>query len=244
MNLRMYTELAEWWPLLSAPEDYEEEAAFYTKLLREAGEEPARSVLELGSGGGNNASHMKMAFAMTLTDLSPGMLEVSRKLNPECEHVQGDMRTLRLGREFDRVFVHDAICYMTSVDDLRGAVETAWVHCRAGGAALFAPDYVRETFRGGTDCGGNDGGVRGMRYLEWVWDPDPEDCTYTADYVFALRGEDGQLTVEHDRHVEGMFRREEWLEVLRGVGFEVRIVPFEHSEVEHGQLEVFLCTKC
>ena len=32
---------------------------------------------------------------------------MSRSINPECEHVQGDMRTLRLGREFDAVFVHD-----------------------------------------------------------------------------------------------------------------------------------------
>jgi len=47
-----------------------------------------------------------------LVDKSPGMLEVSRALNPECEHVEGDMRTVRLGREFDLVFVHDAVAYM------------------------------------------------------------------------------------------------------------------------------------
>ena len=35
---------------------------------------------------------------MTLVDLSEEMLAVSRELNPECEHLQGDMRTLRLGR--------------------------------------------------------------------------------------------------------------------------------------------------
>jgi len=35
---------------------------------------------------------------MTLTDLSPQMLTMSRELNPECAHVQGDIRTLRLGR--------------------------------------------------------------------------------------------------------------------------------------------------
>jgi hypothetical protein len=40
---------------------------------------------------------------MTLVDLSEEMLVVSRQLNPECQHHQGDMRTVRLGRTFDAV---------------------------------------------------------------------------------------------------------------------------------------------
>src|SRR5260370_768990 len=83
------------------------------------------TVLELGSGGGNSAFHLKAHFAMTLVDLSPRMLLVSRKLNPECEHIRGDIRTLRLGRTFDAVFVHDAICHMTTEPDLRAVLQTA-----------------------------------------------------------------------------------------------------------------------
>jgi hypothetical protein len=41
------------------------------------------------------------------------------------------------------VFVHDAVAYMTTERELRAAIETAFVHCRPGGAALFAPDHVR-----------------------------------------------------------------------------------------------------
>jgi trans-aconitate methyltransferase len=105
---RFYGDLAVWWPLVSAPEEYVEEAAFAAELLA-SGEGPVREVLELGSGGGNNAYHLKSRFAMTLVDLSPDMLAVSRALNPECEHHEGDMRRVRLGRTFDAVFVHDAI---------------------------------------------------------------------------------------------------------------------------------------
>src|SRR3970040_1216159 len=92
---RMYHELADWWPLLSAPADYAEEAALYRQLLDSTGEAPPVTVLELGSGGGNNASHLKRYYQLTLVDSSEGMLEVSRALNPECEHVQGDMRAVR-----------------------------------------------------------------------------------------------------------------------------------------------------
>jgi ubiquinone/menaquinone biosynthesis C-methylase UbiE len=111
---KLYEELASWWPLMSSPAEYEEEAAFYGTTLAAACDTPPRTVLELGSGGGNNASHLKAYYEMVLVEPSAGMLNVSRALNPECEHVQGDMRTVRLGRQFDAVFVHDAVVYMTT----------------------------------------------------------------------------------------------------------------------------------
>ncbi|HEX2093607.1 MAG TPA: class I SAM-dependent methyltransferase [Longimicrobiaceae bacterium] len=239
----MYAELAPWWPLLSAPAEYEEEAAFYREVLLGACEGSPHTLLELGSGGGNNASHLKARFRMTLVDRSPGMLEVSRRLNPECEHVEGDMRTVRLGREFDCVFVHDAVMYMTTEPDLRSAIETAWVHCRPGGAALFAPDHLRENFRPSTDHGGHDGEREGLRYLEWTWDPDPADTTYVVDYAYLLRESDGSVRVLHDRHVEGLFSRNDWLRLLRETGFEPSVVPFDHSELEPGTYEIFVAKK-
>ncbi len=62
----MYGDLAEWWPLLSPPEEYAEEAAIYQRALLSHARRPLRTLLELGSGGGNNASHLKARFTMTL----------------------------------------------------------------------------------------------------------------------------------------------------------------------------------
>ena len=232
---RLYTDLADWWPLLSAPAEYEEEAAIYAGALLTACADTPRALLELGSGGGNNASHMKRRFEeVVLVDRSPGMLAVSRALNPECEHVEGDMRTLRLGRQFDCVFVHDAICYMTTEADLQAVADTAFAHCRPGGAALFAPDFVRETFRPGTGEGGHDGDQLALRYLAWTWDPDPTDDVYTVDYAYLLREADGSVRVVHDRHHEGVFPRAVWFRTLEAAGFtaEVRNIPHEGIEVD------------
>lgn len=239
----LYGELAPWWPLLSPPADYAEEAVFYERTLLEACARRPGTLLELGSGGGNNASFLKKRFQMTLVDRSPGMLATSRALNPECEHVEGDMRTVRLGRRFDCVFVHDAVAYMATEGDLRKAMETAFVHCEPGGAALFTPDHVRESFRPATDHGGIDGGGRGLRYLEWTWDPDPADTTYTVDFAFLLRERDGSVRVEQDRHTLGLFARADWLRLLSEVGFRPRGVPLEDSELEPGEGTVFVAAK-
>lgn len=220
---RLYGELAGWFHLLTPPEEYAEEAALYRGLLD--GATTVRTVLELGSGGGNNASHLKAHYEMTLTDPSERMLALSRAINPECRHLVGDMRTVRLDERFDAVFVHDAVDYMTTLEDLLAAMETAYAHLSTGGVALFAPDHIRDTFEPSTDHGGTDAGDRGLRYLEWTWDPDPSDSTYVADYAYLLR-EGTEVIVEHDRHVCGLFAREEWLAALRETGFEqVEVVP-------------------
>ncbi len=242
-DLHLYTDLADWWPVLSAPADYAEEADFYRRALLSACVVLPDTLLELGSGGGNNASHLKAHFPMTLVDLSDAMLAVSRRLNPECEHCQGDMRNVRLGREFGAVFIQDAISYITSESDLRDTFRTAWLHCRPGGAALFAPDNVRETFRPNTSHGGHDVGARALRYLAYDWDPDPEDSTYTSDTVYLLRDEGGQIRIAHDRHILGLFSRDVWLQLIEEAGFLASALPFVHSEIEPGTCELFLGRK-
>ena len=93
---RLYQELADWWPLISPPAEYAAEAAYLAELFTTASVD-VRELLDLGSGGGHVAVHLKGRLELTLVDRSAGMLAVSRRLNPECAHQQGDMLTIRLG---------------------------------------------------------------------------------------------------------------------------------------------------
>ncbi len=239
----LYRHLAEWFPVLTAPEEYEEEAKFYSGAIQSACATPPKTLLELGSGGGNNASHMKAHFQLTLVDLSTHMLEVSSMLNPECEHLQGDMRTFRSGRQFDGVFIHDAIAYMLTEADLSKAIETAYLHCKPGGVALFAPDDTRETFQESTKHGGHDRGDRSLRYLEWTWDPDPTDTTYVTDMVYLMREGKGEARCYSERHHLGLFSQADWLRLITQAGFQAQTLPFEHSEIATGSMHVFLGVK-
>jgi SAM-dependent methyltransferase len=240
---RLYQEFATWWYLLSKPEDYAEEATFFFHTLLKFSPSSPETLLELGSGGGNNASHLKHYFHLTLVDLSEDMLQMSKGLNPECEHIQGDMRDVRLDRKFDAVFVHDAVMYITKEDDLKKVLRTAYIHCEPGGVALFVPDHVKETFSPSTKRGGHDGEARKMRYLAWNWDPDPEDSTYVSDFVYLLLNMNGEVRCEYDRHQLGLFSRDTWLGMLETTGFNARMIPFEHSELASGTCEMFLGVK-
>jgi SAM-dependent methyltransferase len=222
--MKLYGELSEWWPTFSTPAEYREEAEFFRRALIESGDPAPTRVLELGSGGGNSAFHLKKRFAMTLVDLSPHMLAVSRALNPECEHLEGDIRTVRLGKTFDAVFVHDAICHMTTEADLRAVMQTAYEHLRPGGVAIFVPDFVRETFVENTDHGGNDTDRGSVRFLQWTTDPDRRDTNYLVDFAILIRDLQGQTRLVHDRHVYGLFPRATWRRLLREVGFDLRSV--------------------
>ncbi|MFO7674888.1 MAG: class I SAM-dependent methyltransferase [bacterium] len=238
----MYTDLASWWPVLSSPEEYADEAEQYRQALVGAARIPVREVLELGSGGGNNASHLKAHFELVLVDLSPAMLRVSRSLNPECEHVHGDMREVRLPRRFDAVFVQDAVSHILTDEDLARVFATAWHHLRPGGVALFCPDFTRETFRPYTSHGGHDRRLRGMRYLEWAHDPDPADTEYQTEMAYLLR-EGDEYRVVQDRSKMGLFPRGTWLDLLGGQGFEASAVQFPVADTDKGGSEGFLARR-
>jgi hypothetical protein len=238
--MRLYRDYARWYRLVDPPEDHFEETETFRLAFESAATPAPATLLELGAGAGHNALHLKQRFRCTLTDLFEEMLALSRTLNPECDHAVGDMRTLRLDRLFDVVLVHDAVAYMLTEDDLAATARTAFIHTRAGGAAIFAPDRLRDTFREGTEVDSGHDELRALNYLAWTWDPDPADDTYSVEYAFLVR-ENGVVQAFHEHHEEGLFSRATWLRVLDSVGYKAQILP---RPIGDGAFdEVFLCRK-
>ncbi len=240
MKMALYSDLVPWYHLVDPAEDHLEEADAFEVAFTRGAVRPPSTLLELGSGAGHNALHMKRRFRCTLTDLSPQMLARSQALNPECEHLHADMRTVRLGRTFDTVLVHDAVCYMTTEEDLLAAARSAFVHTAPGGRAIFAPDCVRETFRESSEVISGDDGTRALRCVAWTWDPDPRDSTANVEFAFLLR-EGTSVSAVHDRHVEGLFSRRTWERILASAGYSVEAM---HRPIGDGEFDdVFLCLR-
>jgi len=233
MKTLLYDELVPFYHLLDPLDDHRDEGEEFGRVLRQA-VPGASSLLELGSGAGHGAHFVKHGFSQTtLTDLSPAMLDRSRGLNPDCEHHVGDMRTLRLDREFDCVLIHDAITYIASQGDLADVARTTAAHLRPGGAGLIVPDCVKESFCDSYEDHAGDDDQRSLRCISWSYDPDPSDDTHLGDFAFLLR-ENNEVRAVHDRHVFGLFSTGTWLDVWRAAGLEVETVtrplPEEYAD--------------
>jgi SAM-dependent methyltransferase len=231
-----YDALAHLWPVLSPPEDYADEARYWRDALRAhfGGRRPR--VLELGVGGGHNLSHLTGGVDAAAVDLSERMLANSVRLNPTVEHHVGDMRTVRLDREFDAVLIHDAISYLTTEEDLRLTFETAAAHLHPGGLLGCAPDWTRESFTGpAASVHGPRGEGGQVTFFEYVHDPDPTDTWIEVIYLFVLR-EGGAARVIEDRHRLGLFPLAVWNERIAAAGFVPGSRPYPVHPGGHGRL--------
>ena len=219
---RMYNDLAWMWPIISPPEEYAEETEEYVRLIREHARIPVTSVVNLGFGGGHNDYTLKQSFAVTGIDISEGMLGLARELNPENTYVGGDMRAVRLGQTFDAVTVFDSISYMRTVDGLKAAFQTAFSHLRPGGVFVTGVEETPESFQqNSTRCLARARNDIEISILENDYDPNPHDTHYEATFIYLIRRA-GDLTIETDSHLLGLFPLKTWLELLAQVGFEVR----------------------
>jgi len=218
---RLYRDLSWTWRIISPPEEYAGEAEeFRVPIARYA--DGARTLLHLGCGGGHLDSHLKAHYRITGVDVSPAMLALARGLNPEVEYVEGDLRTVRLGRTFDAVMAADAIDYMRTEDDLRAAFRTAHEHLRAGGVFVTYAEFTPERFayEGATRTKATTharGDVE-VTFIEHRFDPDANDAEFEMLFVYVIRrGRD--VKVETDRHVHGLFPLPTWRRLMEETGF-------------------------
>ena len=225
---RLYTDLAHLWPHLSPPEHYAEETATLRELIDDAlGDPPTGqrwSLLELGAGGGHSTVHLKAHYDCTASDLSPQMLAHCNTLNPDVPAVEGDMRDMRLGKQFDAVLICDAIDYMTTRDDAVAALTTIAAHLRPGGVALFAPTYTRETFKDGetADDTATLPDNEPLTYFTFVHDPDHADTSFEMILLYLVRdAATGQVQTIEDRHRCGLFSIQDWQDMAAEAGLSV-----------------------
>jgi SAM-dependent methyltransferase len=230
---RMYGDLAHLWPLISRPCNYAGEAGVWREALRAKLGPGRHEILELGAGGGHNLSHLTADFQATAVDSSPGMLEHCQKLNPDVPVHVGDMRSLRLGRRFKAVLIHDAISYMLTLDDLRRTFATAAAHLDPGGIFIVCPDYTTETFRSPyvSHTTYSDGETE-VTCIQYDWDADPSDTVREAIFCYMIRT-GSELRVEQDRHVQGLFTLQTWFDLLREEGFSAEKWP--HPILDEGK---------
>lgn len=227
---RLYSDLAWLWPFVSPPANYVEEVATFRARFRRHGVPDGGRVLHLGCGGGSIDHHLQHFYRVTGVDVSEPMLAHARRLNPDVDYRVGDIRTCRLDATFDAVLAHDAVSYMTTEDELAAVYATAAAHLRPGGVLVALPEEIPERTRHDRHhVETHDADGRHVTIVQLSHDPDPTDTTLENVFLFVIR-EQGDLRVEVDRHVNGVFPLARWLALIEAAGFEAAAEPWELTD--------------
>ena len=136
---------SRYYDLLYKDKDYAGEAG-YVRSLIERHHPQARSLLDLGCGTGRHALLLaEFGYAVTGVDRSPEMLIAANAqggAGVRPHFLQGDVRSARLGQQFDVVVsLFHVMSYQATNEDLRAAFLTAKEHLKPGGVFIFDSWY-------------------------------------------------------------------------------------------------------
>ncbi|NNF97449.1 MAG: class I SAM-dependent methyltransferase [Halobacteria archaeon] len=215
-----YNDLAWTESIISSPDDYAEETEFYVNTIKENSEIEIKTLFHLGCGAGGNDYIFKKYFKVTGIDISDGMLEIAKKINPEVTYLHGDMRSIELNERFDAVAIPDSIDYMTSLPELRSAISTACKHLKPGGVLLIVAKTREEFWENNFYYTGSKDGTE-ITVFENNYIPKPNRGTYEATLVYLIRHE-GRLSIHTDCHKLGLFSQTAWLSLLKNAGLKVK----------------------
>lgn len=237
---RLYKDLAWIWPIWGSVEHYRPESEDAVRMIREFSRIEPKTILDITCGAGKNDFTLKKHFEVTGLDASEEMLANARKLNPECEYVQADMRDFDLGKEFDSVYINDGIVYIKTAEDLAKTFACAAGHLKPGGVMITIAEKFKGNFKQNeTRVFNSESEEPRITYIENNYDPDPEDTAYETTFVYLIR-EEGKLRIEHDFHTCGIFPIETWRKKLARAGFEIT----ERDEIYEGEsYRTFICVK-
>jgi SAM-dependent methyltransferase len=148
----LYGPLAKFYDRIYHWKDYRREARTVVRLARKYARRTPRTVLDVACGTGRHLEYLREELEVAGVDLNAPMLrEARQRLGPRVPLRRADMRTFRLGREFDVVLcLFSAIGYMPSRRDRDRAIANFYRHTAPGGVALVEGWVLPSHWRDGS----------------------------------------------------------------------------------------------
>lgn len=138
----VFKDYSKYYNLLYKDKDYKAETEYIISLINQNSSD-AKSILNLGCGTGNHDFiFSEKGYEVVGIDLSHNMIEIAKSkessANKPVTFLQGDIRNLKLDREFDVVLsLFHVMSYQSSNEDLEQAIQTAYQHLKKGGVFIF-----------------------------------------------------------------------------------------------------------
>lgn len=215
MKHLFYSDFAKHYDKLYSYVDYESQAVFFIKLLRQY-KVKNKKLVDFACGTGKHASLMtRRGYEAIGVDLSPEMLEVARKLYPNIKFYHGDMKTWKSKMKFGAITIlFNSILYNKN----RQEFSQTLLNCRGqlvdGGLLIF--DTVDKAV-----------GINSKKKIirngdvsfapKWIYNKQASRLDLEIDFAINSKK-------YHDLHEMGAFSLDEQKQLAVDAGFKVEIV--------------------
>ena len=222
----MYEEFASVYDALMDDFDYPEWAAYYLRLLNEAGCRP-RTLFECGCGTGSLSIPLaRTGLKLTASDLSEDMLRIAqqkaRSSGVSIPFVKMDMRALELPRPVDAIIAGcDAVNYLLSEADATAFFRAALRYLKPGGVLAFDVSSEHKLSAMSDAFFGEE-----REDIAYLWQNSMDEATrvITMDLTFFVKTENGLYRRFEEQQLQRAHSEDELRRWLAAAGFsEIRV---------------------
>jgi len=213
----LHNQLAKYYDRVYSFKDYLDEAVRLQNLIIKYLESGGNSVLDVACGTGRHLKHLKDDFSCTGVDISKSMLKIARKNAKGVTFKEADMKTLKLGKQFDVITcLLSSIGYVKTTASLEKTIRNFSKHLKKGGLALIEPSHAKSVYVSGepriTTYDGKDAKIARVN----VTRTRQTTAVLNMHILVAERGKDAKYFV--DRHELGLFGVNNTLRVMNAAG--------------------------
>ena len=213
----LHNQLAKYYDRVYSFKDYLDEAVRLQNLIIKYSKAGGNTLLDVGCGTGLHLKHLKDDFVCTGVDVSKSMLKIARKNVKGVTFKEADMKTLRLGKQFDVITcLLSSIGYVKTVVSLEKTIQNFSKHLKKGGLALIEPSHAKTFYVSGepriTTYNGKDAKISRVNFTKVR----QTTAVLNMHILIAERGKDVKYFV--DRHELGLFVINNTLRVMKTAG--------------------------
>jgi len=217
----LHNKLAKYYDRVYSFRDYLDEAVRLQNLIIKYLESGGNSLLDVACGTGLHLKHLKDDFSCTGVDISKSMLRIARKNAKGVTFKEADMKTLRLGKQFDVIIcLLSSIGYVKTTARLEKTIRNFSKHLKKGGLALIEPSHAKSAYVSGepriTTYDGKDAKIARINYTNFR----QATAVLTMHILIAERGKDAKYFM--DKHELGLFGINNTLRVMKAAGLKSR----------------------
>jgi len=217
---KSYNDLAWTEDWFASREELDEEAQIFIRFLEDEKSSTEKTMLHLGCGAGGYEFVFKNHYEVTGVDISKGMLDLARTRHSDVEYLEDDMRTVNLDRQFDVVLIPDGIDYMTTVEDLKQAINNAVSHLKPGGKLLVVCKTAESFKENNFVYTGEKDGIH-ITLFENNHRLINQPEIYEAALCYMIR-EGDDLSFHTEKQTLGLFPLATWEQILTDAGLSIK----------------------